>query len=99
MAIVQFTPGDALQAALPPITPDYSSEVSFRIVPPEDHDCDGVQCGGRPESALSAEEHARWLDRNAWRPPMPRHSHLIVVGKKPDTRESICPILAISSTG
>lgn len=96
MAIIHFTQKDALQAkqaALPRIMEDHSGEVSLRIVTPEAHDCDGVQCERRLESALSEQEYARWLDCHERRPPMPRHSHLIVSGRTPDTRESIFPIL------
>ena len=91
MPIIRFTPEDALQATLPQITPDHSGEINLRIEPAQG--CDGVRCGGRPESVLSAEDYARWLDCHEWRPPIPRHSHLIVSGKMPDTRESIFPIL------
>jgi hypothetical protein len=91
MAVIRFTARDALQATLPQITPDHSGEVNLHIEPA--HDCDGVRCGGRLESALSAEHYSRWLDCHEWRPPMPRHSHLIVSGKRPDAHESIFSIL------
>lgn len=87
MAIIRFTAKDAL----PQITPDHSGEVKLRIEPADD--CDGVRCGKRLELAFSAEDYARWLDCHERRPPMPRHSHLIVSGKTPDTRESTFSVL------
>jgi len=91
MAIIHFTAKDALQAVRPRITPDHSGDVNLHIESADD--CEGVKCGGRSELALSSEDYAQWLTTYKGRSPMPPHSHLIVSGNEPATRETIFPIV------
>jgi hypothetical protein len=48
-------------------------------------DCEGLVCGGRLETALPKEDHTNWLEFHAERPPLGKHSHLVVQGLNPKT--------------
>ncbi len=92
MALIHFTAEDVRHALLPSLGPEYAGQTVIRI-DENVGDCEGIACGERPESAFSSEDLAFWLETHAERPPMPQHSHLVVRGSDPETRESIFAVL------
>jgi hypothetical protein len=88
MALIHFTAADARQSLLPSIGPGHAGQTVIRI-DENVSDCEGIACGERLESMFSNEDLALWLETHAERPPVSRHSHLVVRGSDPETRASI----------
>jgi len=91
MAIIHFTAEVARQAGLSPKGPEHARQMLARI---EENvsDCEGIACGERLEAAFSSDDLALWLETHIERPPVARHSHLVIRGMEPETREFIFAI-------
>jgi hypothetical protein len=90
MPIIRLTKEEKRLAGLTPMPLNYTGDVSMRI---EDaSDCEGIGCGERMESVLSAGEYQLWLETHPARPPVAAHSHLIVHGDNPKTLEATMAI-------
>ena len=79
MALIQLTLDDILDAK-----GDFSGMEQVHIE--ERTNCDGELCGERPELDLSPEDYERYLGPDFKRPPIGRHSHLVISRTGPDSR-------------
>jgi hypothetical protein len=55
-------------------------------------DCEGVRCGERSELMLPAEEYRAYVSTHGERPPIGRHSHMVVSGNRPLARSQYAAV-------
>jgi hypothetical protein len=86
MPIIKFTAKDKAQAAMGDLDPRVSED---RLIREENaDDCEGLTCEERPELALPPDEYRAYvLTHRGERPPVGRHSHMVVSGDRPPARE------------
>lgn len=90
MPIVTFTGDQKREVMLPPLDNTYAGEICVHAENADN--CDGVRCGARMESALSAEDYADYLECHPEQPPISPHVHFVWRGKNPVTRSLVCAV-------